>query len=64
MAIFQYIILVSAAPGRLEEFETWYDNEHLRDVVAVPGVKSAKRFRLLNSLSAEYAVEAPPWNSS
>jgi hypothetical protein len=63
MAIYQYIIMVSAAPGRLEEFERWYDNEHLRDVVAVPGVRSAKRYRLLSELGAEYEVERPRWNS-
>jgi len=63
MAIFQYVILLSATPGGLEEFERWYDNEHLRDVCNVPGVKSAKRMRLLSTLSAEYAEEAPPWNS-
>jgi hypothetical protein len=63
MAIFQYVILVSAKPGKLAEFEHWYDNEHLRDVCNVPGVRSAKRYRLLNTYTAEYAVEAAPWNS-
>jgi hypothetical protein len=63
MAIYQYIIMMSAAPGRLEEFEHWYDNQHLRDVVAVPGVRSARRYRLLSELGAEYDVLQPRWNS-
>ena len=53
MAIFHYVVLTSAAPGRLSEFEQWYDNQHLQDVVAVPGIKSARRYRLLNSIADE-----------
>jgi hypothetical protein len=63
MAVYQYIILMSAAPGRLEEFERWYDNEHLRDVGAVRGVLSAKRYTLLSELDAQYEVAQPRWNS-
>lgn len=61
MAIYQYIVLTSAKPGQLEEFEHWYDNQHLQDVVRVPGVKAAKRYRMLNIIRDE--VEPAPWNS-
>jgi hypothetical protein len=63
MAIYQYIIMISAAPGELEEFERWYDNQHLPDVVAVPGVRSAKRYRLLSELGADYDVAKARWDS-
>jgi hypothetical protein len=63
MAIHQYIIMISAVPGREAEFDAWYDNVHLRDVVNVPGVKSAKRYRLLQELGPDYDVEKPRWNS-
>ena len=46
MATHHYVVLTSAKPGRLEEFEHWYDNQHLHDLMAVPEVKSAKRYRL------------------
>lgn len=31
-------------PGRVAEFTSWYDEEHLDDLLAVPGVRSARRF--------------------
>jgi hypothetical protein len=34
----------SVAPEHLADFEKWYDDEHLRDVVAVPGVLVGRRF--------------------
>jgi hypothetical protein len=54
-------------PGREEEFNDWYDNEHLGDVLRVPGVTGAQRFRitpqfetpdLLHGYLAIYEIEA------
>lgn len=59
MPMFQYVVLTDAQPGCLEEFEGWYDRRHLRDAVAVPGVRSARRYRL--TIADE--VEPPPWCS-
>ena len=61
MPVFHYVVLTQAVPGRLEEFEEWYDKQHLRDVVAVPGVRSAKRYRLINKITDD--VEPPPFDS-
>jgi hypothetical protein len=63
MASFQYVILISSQPDRLAEFEHWYDTVHLPDVVAVPGVVSAKRYRLLHNFTDEYETEPAPWHS-
>lgn len=43
-----YLLMVFAAPtsGKQAEFDRWYLN-HLRQFVAIPGVKSAKRFSIL-----------------
>ena len=60
MPVFHYIVLTQAQPGRLEEFEKWYDNQHLKDVVAVPGVRSAKRYRLINEVKDD--LERPPFD--
>jgi hypothetical protein len=32
--------------GREDEYNEWYDREHLQDVLAAPGFKSAQRFAL------------------
>ena len=41
-----YLLLATSGvrEGQQAEFDTWYDTVHLRDVCAVPGVKSGKRF--------------------
>jgi hypothetical protein len=56
MATYYYVVLTSAKPGQLEEFHRWYDEQHIPDVVNVPGVKSAKRFKLLNAVENHEAV--------
>lgn len=41
-----FVVFTNAQDGRDEEFNEWYDNRHLADVLKVPGVVSAKRFVL------------------
>lgn len=41
-----FVVLSNAVAGRDDEFNDWYDNRHLEDVLAVPGVVSAQRFAL------------------
>jgi hypothetical protein len=38
--------------GREAEYHTWYD-AHLREILALPGFKSAQRFRLAKALGEE-----------
>jgi hypothetical protein len=61
MPIHHYVVLTSAKPGQLEEFERWYDNQHLHDLMALPEIKSAKRYRL--NAAVTDTVGAAPWNS-
>lgn len=42
------VSLTSALPGKEEEFALWFD-EHLREVLHVEGVRSARRFSLAAS---------------
>ena len=44
----RYIFAVhsNAAEGREEEYNDWYSNHHLKDLLAVPGVVSARRLTL------------------
>lgn len=43
----RYKLLVTSRPvaGREQEYNDWYQNVHLRDVVAIEGYRSAQRFR-------------------
>jgi len=44
MPQFKLIVLSNAVEGREDEFNDWYTNTHLADVVRVPGIVSAQRF--------------------
>jgi hypothetical protein len=39
------IVLSSPVPGREQEYNDWYQNVHLRDVLTIEGVKSARRYK-------------------
>ncbi len=59
MAVYQYMVLVSAVEGREAEFDAWYDGRHLDDVAKVPGVTGARRFPIV---AVEAATKAT-WRS-
>jgi hypothetical protein len=41
----KYVMVVQsrAKPGREDEYNRWYDTQHIPDICAVPGVKSGRR---------------------
>ncbi|HEX7743126.1 MAG TPA: hypothetical protein VF489_01715 [Sphingobium sp.] len=43
----KYLLAVPSAaqPGRDDEYNLWYDTDHLRDLLSIPGVVSGKRFK-------------------
>ena len=43
------LALANCVPGREAELNNWYDNVHLKDVVAVPGIGAAQRYRAVAS---------------
>jgi epsilon-lactone hydrolase len=59
MARFQYTVLSRAQAGQEEEFIRWYTDQHLVDVTAMPGVVSAKLFRM--DFQRVYDLDAPQW---
>jgi hypothetical protein len=59
MAVYQYVVLLSAVRGREAEFDAWYDGRHLADVAKVPGVTSARRFPIVSI----DAGDCPTWRS-
>ena len=46
MAKFKLVALTTPVAGKEKEFHAWYQNEHLRQLVAFPGVKGAQRYKL------------------
>jgi hypothetical protein len=42
---FTYVVFTNAVPGREEEFNDWYSNTHIPDLLRVPGIQAAQRFR-------------------
>jgi hypothetical protein len=61
MARYQYVVLTHALPGREQDFDTWYDTQHLADVQKVPGVIGARRFDV--ALQKVYDLDAPQYRS-
>lgn len=40
------LVFTNAVEGRDEEFNTWYDTDHLADVLDIPGVESCTRYEI------------------
>jgi hypothetical protein len=63
MMMARHLLLVVSNPveGRDEEYNRWYSERHLRDVVGVDGFVSAERYRVLSEegekpLGGKYAA--------
>ena len=41
---YKFMAFTNAMDGREEEFNDWYDRQHVPDVLSVPGFVSAQRF--------------------
>lgn len=48
MPHFNLFAFTNPVPGRDDEFNAWYNDVHLPDVLKLPGVQAAQRFRLSN----------------
>lgn len=43
---YKYLVFTNARDGRDDEFNAWYDEIHLPEVVAVPGFTGAERYAI------------------
>ena len=43
------LVLTTPFEGSDEEFNRWYDEQHMGDVLAIPGFLSARRYRIVES---------------
>jgi hypothetical protein len=41
------MVLAKAVSGRVEELAHWYDEQHINDLLAVPGLVSAERHTIM-----------------
>lgn len=46
MARFKFVVLSNSIEGQDEEFNDWYSNQHIRDVVETPGFVRAERSKI------------------
>ncbi len=46
---FIQIVFSNPAPGKEDEFNDWYDNVHVPELLAIPGFVSAQRYDLLEA---------------
>ena len=46
MARFSFVVYSNPVEGREQEYNDWYSNQHLKDLLAIPGVTAARRFKL------------------
>lgn len=53
------VVLAKAVPGQVEALAKWYDEQHMNDLLAVPGLITAERHRILPIKRPE---GAPEWD--
>jgi len=54
---YTFVVMTSpVSPERDEEFNQWYDDVHLKDVLMVPGIVSARRLKLSGDQIVEGAA--------
>ena len=54
MGRYKLVVLSDATADREDEYNRWYSDEHLSDVVAVPGFTSAIRLKLHTVVGGEF----------
>jgi hypothetical protein len=54
-----HVVQTNARPGRLDEFNEWYDTVHIPDVLSIPGVLSARRYQLAQTQLGRASREYP-----
>jgi hypothetical protein len=56
MGKYTLVVETSARPSRDDEFNDWYDNIHIPEVLEVPGIVAAERFVLHGSFIGDEPV--------
>jgi hypothetical protein len=46
MAKYTFVVLTNPTPGKEADYNEWYNKQHIPDVLNIPGMVCAQRFRL------------------
>lgn len=49
-----YVVATDVQPDAEQDFNDWYDHEHLRGLASVPGVARASRYRIVEGAGPRY----------
>jgi hypothetical protein len=52
MRKYKLVVMSGPVEGKEDEYNDWYQNTHLADLTAIPGIVSAQRFRHAADLGA------------
>jgi len=55
MARYKMLVMSRPTPGKEDEYNDWYQNTHLKQVVSIPGYVSAQRFKMAVNMRGEDA---------
>ena len=53
------VVMAKAAPGQVDALAKWYDEQHMNDLLAVPGLVTAERHQIMTIKRPE---GAPEWD--
>jgi hypothetical protein len=59
MTHYKFVVLSNPLPGRADDFNQWYDQDHLPQILAIKGMESAQRFRLADEPGAQPRSDPP-----
>ena len=55
MAKYTFVVLTNPTSGKEAEYNKWYNEQHIPDVLNVPGFVAAQRFRLADAQMSDKA---------
>jgi hypothetical protein len=58
MSRYVFVVLTNASGGRDDEFNEWYNKQHIPDVLKIPGFVAAQRFGVA---AAQMEGVTSPW---
>jgi len=59
---YEYTVGITVDPAQVAELNRWYDEEHIADMLSIPGVRAARRYESVAdpaSFLAVYEVSDP-----
>jgi hypothetical protein len=58
VARYQMVVMSNPVDGQEADYNKWYDEQHLKDVLAVDGIVSAQRYKVADLRPADHSYMA------